>query len=200
MANNHPYRAERERWLADAIAILGDTLFKPKGYTLPKEIRVSPGWPLGTRPGKAIHSIGQCFNHVSSADNHFEVFISPELADSSRVLDVLVHELCHIVAGLDAGHGKGFGKVAKAVGLAGKMTATEAGDELKPVLATVIDSLGEYPHATLSSNRGGTDRKPKQGTRMVKLQCECGYTVRATQKWIDQGLPSCPNGHEMEVA
>ena len=39
----------------------------------------------------------------------------------------------------------------------------------------------------------------KQGTRMVKLTApDCGYTVRTTRKWIDQGAPMCPHGVAME--
>ena len=35
----------------------------------------------------------------------------------------------------------------------------------------------------------------KQGTRMIKLTAACcGYTVRTTRKWLDQGYPLCPHG------
>jgi hypothetical protein len=39
----------------------------------------------------------------------------------------------------------------------------------------------------------------KQGTRMIKLTAAgyCGYTVRTTRKWLDEGYPLCPNGQPM---
>ena len=38
----------------------------------------------------------------------------------------------------------------------------------------------------------------KQGTRMIKLTAACcGYTVRTTRKWVEQGYPLCPHGQPM---
>lgn len=34
----------------------------------------------------------------------------------------------------------------------------------------------------------------KQPTRMLKCFCEnCGYTIRATAKWLNIAIPNCPN-------
>lgn len=36
------------------------------------------------------------------------------------------------------------------------------------------------------------------GSRLRKVACEdCGYTIRVTRSWMDQGLPSCPCGGRM---
>ena len=33
---------------------------------------------------------------------------------------------------------------------------------------------------------------------MIKLTAACcGYTVRTTRKWVDQGYPQCPHGQPM---
>jgi hypothetical protein len=39
----------------------------------------------------------------------------------------------------------------------------------------------------------------KQSTRMVKCECpDCGYIVRTTRKWLEEGAPICPcNKREM---
>jgi hypothetical protein len=38
----------------------------------------------------------------------------------------------------------------------------------------------------------------KQSTRLIKLTAACcGYTVRTTRKWVDQGYPLCPHGQPM---
>lgn len=193
------FKAEREAWLAKATGVLAKTVFKDAGYKLPDNIRVSTGWPLGTRGGKGLHAIGQCFPAERSADGHFEIFISPELDDTARVLDVLIHEIVHVVAGLDAKHGPDFKKIAVACGLTGKMTATVASDGLKKKLADLVKELGKYPHAKLDGSRG-SDRRPKQPTYMIKLTCPTdGYVIRTTKKWIDEiGYPTCPCGHEFE--
>jgi hypothetical protein len=35
--------------------------------------------------------------------------------------------------------------------------------------------------------------------RHLKISCpRCGYTARATRKWLSVGLPICPCGCEME--
>ena len=54
------------------------------------------------------------------------------LKDPLEVAATLVHELVHILAvGVEEGHRGKFTKLAKAIGLEGKMTATHAGETLK---------------------------------------------------------------------
>src|SRR5690606_29871434 len=141
-------------------------------------------------------SIGVCYNSAASEDGVHQLFMSPELDDPSRVLDVLLHELIHAWDDCKSGHKGEFARVAKALGLTGKMTATVASDELKVRLQDVLGKLGDYPHARLNANT-----IPKQSTRMLKGLCNgCGYTIRLTKKWADMGLPTCPCGEEMEMA
>ena len=140
--------------------------------------------------------MGECWSDHCSADAAREVFLSPVLDDPSRVLDVLIHELCHCLYPVTEGHGRNFAKAAKALGLTGKMTATIASDELFEALKPVIDQLGAYPHAALTSMK---DRKV-QKTRMIKLICpdtDCGYACRTTAKWLEVGYPTCPCGEVM---
>ena len=63
--------------------------------------------------------------------------------------------------------------------------------------------LGPFPHAVIKPLHGlggvGPERPPVQSTRMLKVMCPgCGYTVRATRKWLDIGVPACPDGDTME--
>lgn len=181
----------REEWLTTAATTLSRWL-KDVGAGSVPQYRLSVGWPLGRRKagGKGVHAIGQCFNNVLSKDNHYEIFISPELDEPARVLDVLLHELVHAFVGIDAKHGREFALIAKRAGLLGPMTATTASEPLKIKLLDLSASIGEYPHGRL--NAGGDELKPKQGTRLIKLECpSCGYVIRTTQKWIDLGLPTC---------
>lgn len=196
----------REGWLTAATGLLlpyitraaedvGQEMSSPP-------IRVSVGWPKGTR-GKGATAIGQCWNHSCSADGTAELFISPELFEAQRVLDVLAHEVIHALVGTEHGHRKPFGRVARAIGLEGKLTATVAGPAFIDLAQSLLPQLGGYPHAQLKpGSAGGPGGPPKQGTRMLKVQCPgCGMIVRTTAKWIEAvGPPTCACGSGFEVA
>ncbi|MEU4568633.1 hypothetical protein [Micromonospora sp. NPDC023956] len=187
----------REAWLVEAIEAMRP-LFAEVGEEIPT-VRVSVGWPGGR--GKKGNVIGQCWNSHAAADKVAQVFISPVLDKAADVLATLAHELVHAVDDCQSGHKGRFAKVAKGIGLAGKMTATHAGEELAQKLAAMSDFLGPYPHARLANPSAGQGEK-KQSTRMIKCQCECGYTARTTRKWLDEvGPPLCPcNREPMTVA
>jgi hypothetical protein len=116
-----------------------------------------------------------------------------------------MHECVHAGVGLDKKHGPVFKAAALAMLLEGKMTATTEGKPFKEeIAAPVLKALGAYPHAVLT---GGLSSGPgKQDTRLVKVYCPaCDYKARITRKWIEVGIPACPNdacdqhGAEMAV-
>ena len=182
----------REQWLLEMVERLR-TLFDQAGYPLPPHIRVSCGWPTqrALAPTGKNRSIGQCFSTACSADGAHEVFVSPALDDKQRVAEVLVHELCHAVDNCQHGHGPEFRKIAAAVGLEGKMTATVAGSELTERLNALMSRMPGYPHRTLDVRLN----EKKQGTRLLKIVCPaCGYTARTNRQWLSRGLPTCPCG------
>jgi hypothetical protein len=142
--------------------------------------------------------LGECWSDANSKDGHTEIMISPILDDPMRVVGVLAHELVHAAVGIEYGHKEPFAKLAKAIGLEGKMTATTEGEAFKQALAPILEAVGPYPHAELSKTA-----RTKQGTRLLKLQCPtCPYTVRITRKWLDEvGAPACPtHGDDMKEA
>jgi hypothetical protein len=113
------------------------------------------------------------------------------LSDPLDVFATLMHELCHVVAGLEAKHSKGFARVARAIGLTGKMSATTLNEETAAWALRKIETLGEYPHGSLSGRSDPT--KKKQSTRMHKASCpECDYTFRIAKSHAAMGLPLCP--------
>ena len=185
MTNTH---TTREAWLTEAIEMLAPFFIERTGIEEMPKVRVSVGWPGGS--GRKNSVIGQCWAPGAAADGVAQVFISPVLADAGRVLDVLVHELIHAIDENQSGHRGRFRKMALAMGLEGKMTATVAGDELKQDLAVIAAMLGEYPHAALKHS----DAK-KQSTRMLNVECAegSGYKARMTRKWLEEyGAPKCP--------
>ncbi len=188
----------REQWLLVAANEMREWFKSADGATVPDTIRISCGFPSGTRSASAkSKTIGQCWNAECSADKHHEIFISPVLSDSARVLDVLLHELCHAALPTGTGHKGPFKRLAESLGLTGKMTATTATPELVERLNALIGSIGKYPHAKLNPVGAGTK---KQTTRLVKIACPaCDYTARTTAKWIETGLPTCCCGESFEV-
>jgi len=188
--------ALREDWLAQMIDLLRSD-FEKIGSPLPERIRVSCGFPSKSALARKAPRVGECWGVESSEDRSFQVFISPVLKESVEVTATLVHELVHCVVGIDCKHRGPFPKVAKALGLEGKMTATTAGEILKTRLKELIEQLGEYPHARLvASNRPKT-----QTTRMRLIRCpDCGCICRMTRKWVQEvGCPTCACGGVMEL-
>jgi len=186
----------REGWLNAAVAELRP-LFDIWSKPVPKNVRVACGFPSNARRSGAV---GECWADTASADETFEIMISPVLDDPSRVFDVLVHELCHSLPGA-MNHGVTFAAAASSMLLipsgAGKSQwgATVAGPVFPDTYGAIITGLGEYPHAQLSL----THRK-KQATRLLKASCpSCGYTVRLTAKWAKVGLPTCCCGDNFNL-
>lgn len=182
----------REQWLLDAIDIFRPW-FEEVQKPLPETVRVSVGYGKGARN----NTLGVCFNSHSAEDKIHQVFISPELIDPARILDVLLHECVHAADDGVSGHTGEFRRVAKALGLEGKMTATVAGEELREKLTTIADKLGEYPHGRLDPSR----KIRTQKTYMLKVICddpECGWFFRITKKHAERGLPFCICGGEMD--
>src|SRR4051794_40703106 len=185
----------REQWL-DALTDLLRPIFAERGITLPAKVRVSCGWPSrkALAPNGKSRTIGQCWPTVCSGDGHSELFISPCLGSAAEVGHVLVHELIHAVDDCANGHRGAFGKMARAIGLEGKLTATTAGAELAKLLEQLCAKLGAYPHARLDLAQANIK---KQTTRLLKVVCpdpDCGYTVRTTAKWVEIGFPTCVCG------
>lgn len=178
----------REAWLQQAATII---MLHPEMAT-DRTYRVSCGLPSARSFG-AKRAIGQCWHELCTEDGVNEVFVSPTIEEGVQVFGTLMHELAHVVAGLEAKHGAGFKKVATAVGLAGKMTATHVSDEAVPWVEEQLAVLGDYPHRALNKMSRELDpTKTKQSTRMLKAACGCGYTFRISSKWAEVGLPSCP--------
>lgn len=177
----------REEWL-NAVAQRMAPWFAEVGLKLPR-VRMSIGFPSKGSRGKAI---GECWSFEASADATHEIFIRPDRHDTVEVAAIQLHELIHAAVGIDKGHGPEFRRVAVALGLEGKMTATVAGELFRDRFAPIHRELGDIPHAELRLGRSSGPKK--QSTRMVKCECpECGYTIRTTRKWIDQlGAPICP--------
>lgn len=179
----------REEWL-NAFVQEARPQFEEAGAPIPTNVRVSIGF---TSKGARSKRIGECWSDNCSADGTFEIFIVPGTESESRIADILTHELIHAAVGLEAGHKAPFKRVAVALGLEGKMTATTAGDLWHAWADPVLMKLGKMPHAALTG--GGVSTAPKkQTTRMLKCECDCcGFTFRASNQWASVESLRCPD-------
>lgn len=173
----------REAWLHAAAPILV-SLLRDTAELHGIEIEDRPvpylsvGFPSGGLRHKRTCECWHCRDEKHPGARA-QIFISPVLGDGVQVLDELIHELIHDLVGVGYGHRGNFRKLALAVGLEGKMTATVAGPELKERLERLLGDLGPYPHTKLDVNNMGLKKK-KQRCRQRKWVCpECGQIIRA---------------------
>lgn len=182
----------REKWLSD-LAKKVEPLF---GQFDLKPYRVTCGWPC--RGGLTGKVLGECHSQKSSADGVFELFVTPRLDDPAKVSGVLVHEMTHVVAGIEAGHGRRFDRIRQHVGLTkGKATSAMPGEALAEKLAKLWEPLGPYPHKALVPV---PKLKPQKEPSVMSLECgTCGCVIRISRKWHDEsGPPTCGCGSKMD--
>jgi hypothetical protein len=178
----------RECWLRAATDELRPD-FAKLGFTLPEKIRFAIAFPSGGKRGPEA----ECLHPASSADQHFEIYIRPDIDDPVEVLGKLVPQLIHTLLPIEAKHGKSFRDIALRIGLEGQMRHTVPTPALAERLQAIVANLGPLPHAKVDLAMRSKIRK-KQGVRMLKAECSaaCGYTIRLIPKWAKVGMPVCP--------
>ena len=183
----------REEWLTRAKELLQEYVFRV--WDIPENVKISCGWG---GPGCSKKTKGICYNPKCSSNKNIEIFISPELDDESRVLDVLAHELIHSILGVNKKHGPQFVKIAKEIGLNAPWTATTCGPELKKSLETyIIPELGKYPHYKMEIIKETKEKEPKeQQAKMFVCNGENGshpvWKCLVKTKFLDIANPVCP--------
>lgn len=178
--------------------------FKNHEAPLPDKIAAACSWPkTGGRGLKGDRIAGQCFAKSWNKEGITHVIVSPVLDEPVRVLDVLLHELCHAAVGVEAKHGKPFRDLAiKKFGLSGKVTATiaEEGTDIHKQLTELARKLGPYPHSAMSGSEPGKKKRPPGGG-WVKLVSENdeGYILRISPvAYREHGVPTDPWGDPMK--
>lgn len=175
----------REGWLQEAASFL--THYLANFHIQCPLIRVSCGFPSknGLRAQKRV--IGECFEGQACTDGRPQIFISPTLADSVKVLATLLHEMLHAAIGCEHGHKKPFSQAARKAGLDGKPTATvvTVGSPLHTILVNYVRQSGAYPHAAIRSGRSsnsGSDPDDadatRPGSRLRLYECACEPTIK----------------------
>ncbi|MDX9698616.1 MAG: hypothetical protein RBT55_03500 [Rhodocyclaceae bacterium] len=134
----------REEWLTESVKAMA-FLLEQNGTQLPEKWAISVGFPKGGF--KNLPAIGECWDPEVSPDGVTNMFISPILSDRIQILATTLHEMIHAAVGLKEKHAGEFRRVARAVGLKGKLTATyaEEGTDLHQTLSKIDMTLGDYP-------------------------------------------------------
>ena len=197
--------ANREDWLNAAVSELRP-FFSSNGHTLPAEIRVSCAYPTNAKRS-GFKVLGECIPNTNSADGHYEIFISPILADPIKVTEVLISQLCRTAKGALNINNLPYGRIAEAMHILPNGTAsspykeTTHGSAFDAMYTDIIDSLGVYPHAKVDVS---THKTP--GTRLLLAVCPtCQCKIRMTAKWAynahgDVELPTCRCGDLFTLA
>lgn len=173
---------------------------KPKDYTFQsKTIRYATSLMGGTGINES-GALAHCHFMHATGNGYHEIRMGVHVGgrktkdESSRVADILLHEILH-TCNPRAGHKGSFAVMARTVGLEGALTATTASDELRSkIWEEVVTRLGKYPHDAVTLTPRG---KRGKGSRSIKVQCQhCEFTMRTTRVWIDKALGRmiCPLG------
>jgi hypothetical protein len=195
--------ASREDYLNAAVEELRP-VFTANGQDLPRAIRVSCALPSNAKRSGAI---GECWADTASADQHYEIFISPILDAPIKVTETLIAQLCRTARGALNVTTLSYGRVAEAMhilpagALSNPYKEVNHGQEFINAYQAIIDSLGIYPHAKVD-----VSSHKSQGTRMLLARCPtCQCSIRMTAKWVynahgDVELPTCRCGDMFALA
>ena len=191
-----PRPTTREAWLAEALSGLR-VYFKECGYEVP-EARASVGFGSQGRRAKADV---QSFSAEASDTRHVEMFTRPENADPGIVLAKLAEELVSVVASPDAGRGRGYRRIAIAVGFTGRMMAPIPSPRLQERLNARVRELGPFDHSPLDAEWEAINKSKPQTTRLMSGACAvCGYRAWTTRLWLSRaGAPKCPIHQSLEM-
>lgn len=162
--------------------------------------------------GKREHTLGWFWAKRwkdGKKDAVHEINLSAETLSREDVGETLIHELAHAenetnnIKDVSNGvHNKKFKVQAEALGLKVLDRDKRVGYGFTELDTPARDFLKKIKFNSLMFKlaRLTPTARTKAGTRMLKCECpKCGYVVRTTQKWVDIGLPQCPDGDEMEL-
>lgn len=170
-----PIQTNREQWLNEAADLIMEDIL-----THNVEGRDKPPVRVSVAPMKSKKIVSQCYQRAQSKSGHNEIFVTAHSDDSYEILFSLLQSLILAYDDCQGGKKGFFARVAKNIGIIGKMTKPAAGIGLFSTLKGYIGILGDIPHAAL-------DIKPVQkGRNNNKLHCKsCGFQANLSRKWVE---------------
>lgn len=193
-----PKFSTREEYLAEAVRRLAP-LIEEHEAKMPEKWAISEGFPKGGFKNRP--AIGECWDPEVSEEKISNMFISPILGDPIQRLGVVLHEMIHAAVGLKEKHAGNFRRVARAVGLKGKLTATfvEENTPLFERISKLSLDLGVYPGKPMKPRKQPTLKK----WFLVKLVSpnDPSYKFTIAPRLIDEfGMPKDYLGDDMVPA
>ena len=151
----------RESWLAEAVA-QARPIFASNGATLPDRIRVSCGLPSTfSRSG----TLAECWADADSADQTYEVMVSPTLADPAQVLAQLMGALAHAAPGAMSHTSGAYIEAAANLGLCPMGDNWRQVQACPPASASPAASLAPSPAAAPWPSAGPTPSRQIRPSR-----------------------------------
>ena len=162
----------REAWLTKAVTKLTKLLAAADAPKF-KPPYISVGLPSERALARKQPTIGECWSEKGTKTGRCTVFISPRVENPKEILEIVLHELIHVVIGPERGHDINFQGLAARAGFTSPWREINTTQELDERLAFIAKRLPEYPHEALKVTR------KKDKTRLVKYICDrCGQILR----------------------
>ena len=155
-----PVHENRAAWLQAAVAEVSG-YFNALGSPLAERIQITIA---STSMGNQYRTlIGQCCDTSRSTGvKSFDIIVSPTVNDSFSALGTLIHELCHVAAGIAEGHKGQFEVLARGMMLEGPLNSTTVGEAFRSVMEPVIRKLGEYPRRNTEGRKKSLGKKIRE--------------------------------------
>ena len=178
----------REGWL-NAFIELSRSFFIQAGTPLPVNVRAAICPPHRSKQ----KAIGLCWSDAVSEDLGREIWVTAAETDPVRVAGILVHELCHAALPHHVKHGPAFGRLARALGLEGPLTATVEGETFRALWAGVLARLGPIPTAARFTLAIASDFRVQRTPKATNVSCPaCGFTAKVRLDQMAWGRLVCP--------
>ena len=178
----------REGWLNEFIE-RSRASFICAGAPLPANVRAAICPPHRSKQ----KAIGLCWSDAVSEDLGREIWVTAAETDPVRVAGILVHELCHAALPHHVKHGPAFGRLARALGLEGPLTATREGEAFQNLWADVLARLGPIPAVARFTLPVASDFRVQRTPKATNVSCpECGFTAKVRLDQMAWGRLTCP--------
>ena len=169
-----------------------------------------------TSSGKRSNTYGEAYTIVDQDAIRGQIIVSGVYTDPFEIAVTVVHELLHVECPGDH-HGGQFRVKSKALGVSDAAHWKEQSSDFKAWIEDIIADAGPMPGRVALPGQPKRTRvriplppaeveapapevavgefssaQPKQGSRLLKLECsECGFICRTTAKWVRDDM-DCP--------
>ena len=162
-----PVHENRAAWLQAAVAEVSG-YFNALGSPLAERIQIT----IASMGNQYRTLIGQCCDTSRSTGvKSFDIIVSPTVNDSFSALGTLIHELCHVAAGIAEGHKGQFEVLARGMMLEGPLNSTTIGEAFRLVMEPVIRKLGEYPRRNTEGRKKSLGKKIREWSPNRSMIC-----------------------------